>query len=284
MKRLLLLALVAVGTTAWAQNNYEITVESRQPSGIIDEMLYGQLFEHIYFSANNGVWQELIQERSFEPEQYPGIHPRDGYFDGWFMDDDQVLHSPTRYEQPLKIDSTETCDFDLTMDVNWRAYKLARRAWSGGLMDIRFAFRNKADGAAYYLRIHDPYYESRPFNPGQTQAQIEAAKEAEARTRLQQSTTADFSICTMEEREMPGFGGRTRRMNVLTPLVSAPATKEQVNEEQKWHKLCVKSRGSKVTVLWDGKEVLNYDGLEKADRNFLTFWVNYTEATYRNII
>ena len=96
-------------------------------------------------------------------------------------------------------------------------------------MDIRFAFRNKADGAAYYLRIHDPYYESRPFNPGQTQAQIEAAKEAEARTKLQQSTTADFSICTMEEREMPGFGGRTRRMNTLVPMISAPATKEQIN-------------------------------------------------------
>ena len=96
MKRILLLALAIAGMTAQAQNNYEITVESKQPSGIIDEMLYGQLFEHIYFSANNGVWQELIQERSFEPEQYPGIHPRDGYLDGWFMDDNHVLHSPTR--------------------------------------------------------------------------------------------------------------------------------------------------------------------------------------------
>ena len=156
MKKLLLLALLAIGLIARAQNEYEIKVESKQPVGIIDEMLYGQLFEHIYFSANNGVWQELIQERSFEPEQYPGIHPRDGYFDGWFMDDDRVLHSPTRYEQPLKIDSVETCDFDLTMEVNWRSYKLARRAWSGGLMDIRFAFRNKSDGKPYYLRIHDP--------------------------------------------------------------------------------------------------------------------------------
>ena len=283
MKRIILLAFVVIGTMARSQNIYEITIESKKPIGIIDEMLYRQLFEHIYFSANNGVWQELIQERSFEPEQYPGIHPRDGYFDGWFMDDDTVLHSPTRYEQPLKIDSIDTCDFDLTMDVNWRSYKLARRAWSGGLMDIRFAIRNKADGTPYFVRIHDPYYESRPFNPGQTQAQMEAAKEAEARARLQQSSSADFSICTMEEREMPGFGGRTRRMNVLTPLVSAPATKEQVNEDQKWHKLCVKSRGNRVTVFWDGKEVLSYDGLEKADRNFLTLWVNYTEATYRNI-
>ena len=284
MKKLLLLAFLAIGTIASAQNEYEITVESRQPSGIIDEMLYGQLFEHIYFSANNGVWQELIQERSFEPEQYPGIHPRDGYFDGWYMDDDLVLHSPTRYEQPLKIDSINTCDFDLTMDVNWRAYKLARRSWSGGLMDIRFAFRNKKDGSPYFIRIHDPYYESRTFTPAQTQSQIDAANEAAARAALQQqNNTADFSVCQMEVREMQGFGGRTRRMNTLVPLASAPATKEQVNESQQWHKLRIESRGSKVTVFWDGKQVLTYDGLERADRNFLTFWVNYTEATFRNI-
>ena len=286
MKKILFLVFVAIACCQIkAQNEYAITVESKKPSGIIDEMLYGQLFEHIYFSANNGVWQELIQERSFEPEQYPGIHPRDGYFDGWFMDDDQVLHSPTRYEQPLKIDSINTCDFDLTMDVNWRAYKLARRSWSGGLMDIRFAIRNKADGTPYFVRIHDPYYESRTFTPAQTQSQIDAANEAAARARLQQqSATADFSICAMEVREMQGFGGRPgRRMNTLTPLVSAPATKEQVNEEQQWHKLRIESRGSKVTVYWDGKEVVSYDNLEKAEQNFVTFWVNYTEATYRNI-
>ncbi len=285
MKKILLFAFLAIGTFAKAQSEYTITVESKKPSGIIDEMLYGQLFEHIYFSANNGVWQELIQERSFEPEQYPGIHPRDGYFDGWFMDDNMVLHSPTRYEQPLKIDSINTCDFDLTMDVNWRSYKLALRAWSGGLMDIRFAIRNKADGSPYFVRIHDPYYESRTFTPAQTQSQIDAANETAARAALQkQNATADFSICQMEEREMPGFRGRpARRVNMLTPLISAPASKEQVNEEQKWHKLRIVSRGSKVTVFWDDKEVLSYDGLEKADRNFLAFWVNYTEATYRNI-
>ena len=288
MRRIILsLSLAAVCSLGlMAQDGKaSISIESAKPSGIIDEMLYGQLFEHIYFSANNGVWQELIYERSFEPEQYPGIHPRDGYFDGWYMDDDMVLHSPTRYEQPLRIDSMETCDFDLTMDVNWRSYKLARRSWSGGLLDIRFAFRNKADGSPYYVRIHDPYYEGRTFTPAQTQSQIDAANEAAARAALQQqSATADFSICAMEERESAGFGGRPgRRMSTLTALASAQATKQQVNEEQQWHKLRVESRGSKATVFWDDKEVVSYDGLEQADRNFLTFWVNYTEATYRNI-
>ena len=283
----LVMALWAASTMGVAQNalKADISIKSDAPSGIIDEMLYGQLFEHIYFSANNGVWNEMIFERSFEPEQYPGIHPRDGYFDGWFMDDDMVLHSPTRYEQPLKIDSLETCDFDVTMDVNWRSYKLARRSWSGGLLDIRFAFRNKQDGSPYYVRIHDPYYEGRTFTPAQTQSQIDAANEAAARAALQQqSATADFSICAMEVRESAGMGGRPgRRMSTLAALASAPASKQQVNEDQVWHKLRIASRGSKATVYWDDREVVSYDGLEQADRNYLTFWVNYTEATYRNI-
>ena len=77
-----MLILSAMCFSAIAQENVNINVKSKAVAGQIDPMLYGQLFEHIYFSANNGVWQELIYERSFEPEHYPGIHPRDGFFDG----------------------------------------------------------------------------------------------------------------------------------------------------------------------------------------------------------
>ena len=86
---LALSALLMPGSSAVAQQqtiSKTITIDSSKPSGMIDPMLYGQLFEHIYFSANNGVWQELLFERSFEPEHFPGIPPRDGYFDGWFPD------------------------------------------------------------------------------------------------------------------------------------------------------------------------------------------------------
>ena len=55
MKKILFLAFLVTGTVAKAQSEYAITIDSKKPSGIIDEMLYGQLFEHIYFSANNGV-------------------------------------------------------------------------------------------------------------------------------------------------------------------------------------------------------------------------------------
>ena len=288
MKRTALLAAMALAAAlAGAQTQdtkgLEINVKSGSPSGIIDEMLYGQLFEHIYFSANNGVWNEMIFERSFEPEQYPGIHPRDGYFDGWYMDDDMILHSPTRYEQPLSITTVESDDYEITMDINWRAYKLARRSWSGGLMDIRFAVGNKPDGSAYFARIHDPYYEGRTFTPAQTESQIAAANEAAARASVQQQpSTADFSIAAMTERETQGFGGR-RRVSTLQAIASAPADKSQVNEDQQWHKLRIVRKDNVMTMYWDGVQVVSADNLEKSGKNDIVFWVNYTEATYRNI-
>ena len=266
-----------------AQDRAEIMIDAKAPAGMIDPLLYGQLFEHIYFSPNNGVWNEMIFERSFEPEQYPGIRPRDGYFDGWFMDDDEVLHSPTRYEQPLEIVSLDTDDYVMEMDVNWRSYRLARRSWSGGLMDIRFAFRNDADGEPYYVRLHNPYYEVRTFTPAQTESQIRAAEEAKAREALQrQENQPYFAIARMVEKETTFFG-RTRMMKTLDPVVSKVAGESQINENQDWHKLKIVSRGKSAKVYWDGRQVLSYSKLEEAGHNDIVFWVNYTEATYRNI-
>lgn len=92
MKRRLLLSglVMFAAILPIAAQNVTIDVNSTKVDGIIDSKLYGQLFEHIYFSASNGVWQEMLFERSFEPEHFPGITPRDGYFDGWYMDDNQV--------------------------------------------------------------------------------------------------------------------------------------------------------------------------------------------------
>ena len=286
MKKLIIsvLTLLALSLSAYAQETASIDISSKSPSGMIDPMLYGQLFEHIYFSANNGVWQELIYERSFEPEHYPGITPRDGYFDGWYMDDDMVLHSPTRYEQPLAITSVDTDDYEITMDINWRAYRLARRSWSGGLMDIRFAVKNSAAGEPYFVRVHNPYYEARIFTPAQTEAQIQAANLAQARQQASvQPTEPYFSISSMTEKEMPSFGGRTRTLKTLDPLVTKNATSEQINENQDWHKLRIVCKGKSITVYWDGKRVLNYSKLDATGHNDIVFWVNYTETTYKNI-
>ena len=246
-------------------------------------MLYGQLFEHIYFSANNGVWQELIYERSFEPEHFPGIHPRDGYFDGWFMDDENVLHSPTRYEQPLNITSVGGDDYEITMDVNWRSYRLANRAWSGGLMDIRFAVKNQTDGEPYFVRIHNPYYEAKILNTAQTESQIQAQSLAQARQNAMQVTEPNFSVSKKVEREIPGNGGRVRKMTALEPIAYKVATSAQINENRDWHKLRIACKGNSITVYWDGRKVVSTSKLDAAGKNDIVFWVNYTEALYRNI-
>jgi Domain of Unknown Function (DUF1080). len=280
MKTLILALLLAAVAP---QGDPEINIKAGKVAGNIDPMLYGQLFEHIYFSANNGVWQELIYERSFEPEHYPGIPPRDGYFDGWYMDEEGVLHSPTRYEQPLPITTVDTDDYEITADVNWRSYRLARRSWSGGLMEIRFAFRNQADGEPYYFRAHNPYYEARILNPGQTEAQRQAAEAAQAReAATKQVTEPNFSIATMAESEV-SFFGMTRKVKTLSPLVQKIADANQINENQDWHKLRIRCKGKTAQVFWDGKKILTYKNLDATDRNDIVLWVNYTEALYRNL-
>lgn len=263
MKKSVLLSFVMVaGILPVSAGSISIDVNSRKIDGIIDSKLYGQLFEHIYFSANNGLWQELLFERSFEPEQFPGIAPRDGYFDGWFVDDEGTMHSPTRYEQPINVTSVTGSDYEISMDLKWRAYKLANHSWSGGYNDIRFAFKNRKDGEPYFFRIHDTYYEGR--------------------VSREESKTPTFSIETKHEAESQGFGGRSRRSS-LSPIVSVDATKGQIEEDGAWHNLKIRCQGSNVEVFWDGKSVLKTDELESMDKNDIVFWVNYTEAYYRNI-
>ncbi len=282
MKRFLLFvaALLASGM-AWGQMS--IQVKSGKPAGNIDPMLYGQLFEHIYFSANNGVWQELMYGRSFEPEHYPGIPPRDGYFDGWFADDDAVLHSPTRYEQPIRLASLDTDRYDLEMDVKWRAYLLPGRRWSGGLLDLRFAFKDLADGSdSYYLRLYDPAYEGQRFALAQTQAQIEADNQAKALAKAQKAVTgAQFALSTRVEKEV-SFNGRSRKVVTLEPLAAKAAQPAQLDQEA-WHHLKISCRGQHVRVWWDGRQVLSCKVPDSRPQNTLTLWENYTEALYKNI-
>lgn len=275
--------LAAMPFCAAAQEQVSLDIRSRRTEGRIDPLIYGQLFEHIYFSANNGVWQELVYGRSFEPEHYPGIPPRDGYFDGWFADGDGVLHSPTRYEQPLALATLDTDSYDIEMDVNWRAYRLPGRRWSGGLLDLRFAVKDQADGEPYFLRLYDPAFEGERFTLAQTEAQIEADRQAKALAQVQkQAATAEFSLATRVEKEVPFFGGRTRKVIALEPLASRTAQAGQTDQSA-WHRVKVSCRGRQVTVWWDGRKVLSKTVPSSRKENTVTLWENYTEARYRNI-
>ena len=256
MKRFLSF-VVTVTVSVMAFGQASIQVKSGKPAGSIDPMLYGQLFEHIYFSANNGVWQELMYGRSFEPEHYPGIPPRDGYFDGWFADADEVLHSPTRYEQPIELVQLDTDSYDLEMDVAWRAYRLPGRRWSGGLLDLRFAVKDQADGEPYFLRLYDPAFEGQRFALAQTQAQIEADDQAR---RLAKAAAA-VAPCPVRPPCHDGgeggpFGGRTRRVVRWIHSPRRRSVTAQLDQDA-WHHLRISCRGPRVSVWWDGKKVLS---------------------------
>lgn len=283
---LILLPFVLLPYFAGAQERekVELEINSTRVTGKIDPLLYGQLFEHIYFSANNGVWQELIFGRSFETEHFPGIPPRDGYFDGWFADDEDVLHSPTRYEQPISLTSVGSDSYDIEMDVKWRAYKLPGRMWSGGLLDLRFAFKNQTSGEPYLLRVTDPGYEAKRLELSQTQAQIEANNRAKALEKVQKSVSeANFSISVKREKQVPGFGGGFRSIMAVEPLKTVVARQGQIEGDEAWHRLKISCRGKNVTVRWDGKKVLSYKTQDNVKCNDIVLWANYTEACYRNI-
>ena len=266
-----------------AQEAVRLDIDARHIDGQIDPLIYGQLFEHIYFSANNGVWQEIVYGRSFEPEHYPGIPPRDGYFDGWFADGEGILHSPTRYEQPIALTELDSDSYDIEMDVNWRAYRLPGRRWSGGLLDLRFAVKDQADGEPYFLRLYDPAFEGQRFALAQTQAQIEADNQARALSQAQkQATSAEFSLATRQEKEVPSFGGRTRRVVALEPFATAKANPSQIDQAA-WHHIKISCRAHRVSVWWDGRKILSKTVPSGRKHNTITLWENYTEARYRNI-
>ena len=280
---LLALAFILPGPAALAQESVSLHVRSTAVDGRIDPLIYGQLFEHIYFSANNGVWQEIIYGRSFEPEHYPGIPPRDGYFDGWFADADDVLHSPTRYEQPIELVRLDTDSYDIEMDVKWRAYRLPGRRWSGGLLDLRFAVKDQANGDPYFLRLYDPAFEGQRFALAQTQAQIEADNQAKALAQAQkQATSAEFTLATRVEKEVEMYPGRTRRVVTLDPFATKAAQPSQIDQDA-WHHVKISCRARSISVWWDGKKILSKNVPGGRKENTVTLWENYTEALFRNI-
>jgi alpha-N-arabinofuranosidase len=270
MKRILSIVMAAmICSLACGQQarKANINISSGTASGIIDPKIYGQLFEHIYFSADGGLWGEMIAQRSFEPVQYPGITPRAGFFDGWYEDDDNILHSPTLFEQPVPLTTIDGDSYIISTDMKWRGYKLSRHMWSGGYADMSVQFKNFSESKSYRFRLHDPQYE--PLNPWNQQ---QPAKEA------------TFAIERETEAERQGRDGRTMIETVWEPVISVVVKPGQIDETEKWHNLRIGCSGKNVTVYWDGRLVLKYRNLDNAEiRNDIGFCVNYTEAQYKNI-
>ena len=271
MKKVFLIAVtLLVNGIIFGQQtqNINISIKSGAPSGIINPRIYGQLFEHIYFSADGGLWGEMIAQRSFEPEQYPGISPRAGFFDGWYEGDDSILYSPTLFEQPCPLATVEGDSYVINTDIQWRSYKLARHMWSGGFADMRVFFKNFAGGKSYRFRLHDPQYESSfPRNQQSQQPQL-----------------ATFAVEKETIAERQGRDGNIRTVTSWEPVVSVPVKPGQIDEPGRWHNLSIICNGEKVKVIWDGKQVLSCNNLDNTiKQNEIALGVNYTDAHFKNI-
>jgi len=66
MKRFLTTMILAAASMVLNAEEVRLTVETNKVVHRIDEKIYGHFFENIFHSADNGVWGELIWNRSFE--------------------------------------------------------------------------------------------------------------------------------------------------------------------------------------------------------------------------
>ena len=106
------------------------TVHSDQVLHSVDEKIYGHFLEHIYNSVNNGLWGDLIWNRSFE---------RTGGISGlWSREGDEIVQSSLNENVRL-----------LFGDVNWQDYEFTLQAQKeGGSEGFLILFR--ANGENFY--------------------------------------------------------------------------------------------------------------------------------------
>jgi alpha-N-arabinofuranosidase len=105
------------------------TIQSDTVLHSVDERIYGQFLEHIYHSVNNGLWGDLIWNRSFE-------HPSGN--GSWYRDGDEIVQSSNNENVRL-----------LFGDLNWQDYEYFLQAKKdGGSEGFLILFR--ANGENFY--------------------------------------------------------------------------------------------------------------------------------------
>src|SRR3990172_4608369 len=66
--------LLCCGRAAMAADaEVNVTVHGDRLVNRVDERIYGQFFEHIYHSANGGLWGDAVWNRSFEESPGTGL-------------------------------------------------------------------------------------------------------------------------------------------------------------------------------------------------------------------
>jgi alpha-N-arabinofuranosidase len=82
------------------------TVNPQHVLNRIDEKVYGHFFEHIYHSANGGLWGELVWNRSFEESS--GSR--------WELDNGEVVQAGMGEDQRLTFGDPAWTDYEYTLE------------------------------------------------------------------------------------------------------------------------------------------------------------------------
>ena len=83
-------------------------VDTTNVVNTIDEKIYGHFLEHIYHSANGGLWGEMVWNRSFE---------MDGGSGGiWTIDGSDLVQSSTATDVHMEFGNETWTDYELTLE------------------------------------------------------------------------------------------------------------------------------------------------------------------------
>jgi len=132
----MLAVLVAAGATPGqgnADKEVSYTIDPGKVLNRIDEKVYGHFFEHIYHSANGGLWGELVWNRSFE-ENTAGR---------WSIEDGQLIQSGSGTDLRLVFGDRAWTDYEYTLE----AQK------TGGAEGFLILFRAASDQDYYWYNI-----------------------------------------------------------------------------------------------------------------------------------
>lgn len=109
---LIISAVSVLSLTAIAQQQesspvqISYTIDPDHVLNRIDEKVYGHFFEHIYHSANGGLWGELVWNRSFE-ENSAGI---------WKIQQDEIIQAGTGTDQRCVFGDKTWTDYQFTLE------------------------------------------------------------------------------------------------------------------------------------------------------------------------
>ena len=88
-------------------NEIKITMDPSTIVGTIDENIYGHFYEHIYHSANGGLWGDMIWNRSFEE------YPNKG---NWDISEGILKQSNLITDVKLFFGSKDWKDYEITLE------------------------------------------------------------------------------------------------------------------------------------------------------------------------